>query len=337
MIKVGIYGATGYTGYEAVKILTAHPEAEVSFATSERYSGKRLSDVFACEHDLPLIPSLEAPLSQLDVVFLCLPHRVAMGFTKERIYGRGVRIIDLSADFRFDDAASYERWYRTQHVASELLREAVYGLPELYRDQIKGAELVANPGCYPTAVILGLCPLAEGKYLSEGAIIVDAKSGVSGAGRTPSERNLFVEVNENIVPYSIGHVHRHIGEMEQELAKLAGRECRVIFAPHLLPVNQGILCTIYVKLTEAMSEGEVVQIYRERFGDEKFVMVLEGKPAHLRYVYANNKCTIGIKRVDEEGNFIITSAIDNLIKGASGQAVQNMNIMFGLAEDCGLR
>jgi N-acetyl-gamma-glutamyl-phosphate reductase len=245
--------------------------------------------------------------------------------------------VDVSADFRLDTPESYRRWYGEEHGAPELLGEAVYGLSELYREEIAGARLVANPGCYPTSAILGLYPLAREGCLAEGPVIVDAKSGISGAGRSPNPRNLFVEVNENVVPYSIGHSHRHVGEMEQELAKVMGRSCQVVFSPQLVPLNQGILSTIYVELAEPMPEGEVLALYRECYRRERFILLLEGKPAHLKYTFANNMCAIGITQADEVGRHqVITSAIDNLIKGAAGQAVQNMNIMFGLPEDMGL-
>ena len=336
MIKVGIYGATGYSGFEAVKILARHPEAELVFATSERFAGQPISQAVPWECNLELVAAADAPLQSADVVMVCLPQGVRPELIPE-LLAQGTRVIDFRGDYRLRSVESYRRWYHAEHPAPELLPEAVYGLPELYRDKLPGARFVANPGCYPIGPILGLYPLAREGYLGDAPIIVDAKSGISGAGRAPGPRNLFCEVNENVIPYSIGHLHRHTGEIEQELSRAAGRPVASIFTPHLVPLNQGILCTIYVQLRKPLSEGEAIELYRELYEGERFISVLEGKPAHLKYTFANNGCAIGLHRADEEGQYlIVTSAIDNLIKGASGQAVQNMNAMFGLPEDCGL-
>lgn len=338
MLNIGILGATGYTGFELVKILARHPQARITFATSETYAGQRLSDVFPCPYDLPLIPSAEAALDDVDVAFLCLPHGASMDAVR-RVREAGVHAIDLSADFRLHDRATYERWYQTGHTAPELLEEAVYGLTELHRDEIREAGLVANPGCYPTGVVLGLYPLVQQGLLADGTIIVDAKSGVSGAGRKLSLTTHFVEVNENFSPYNIGRRHRHIPEMEQELNRLRIGDCglRIVFAPHLLPVNQGILSTMYVRLAEPWGEERLVDLYREAYTGEPFIHVLPaGRLATLRHVVYTNRCAISFARVDDAGNLIVVTAIDNLVKGASGQAVQNMNVMFGLEETLGL-
>ncbi len=337
MIGVGVYGATGYTGYELIKILWDHPEMELVFATSERMAGKRLADVFPCHDRTRLVSSMEAPVEEADAVFFCLPHGESMARVRE-IYDRHLKMVDLSADFRLRNAKSYQRWYGREHVAPDLLPEAVYGLPELYRERIRSASLVANPGCYPTSVILGVAPLARRGLLRSFRVIADSKSGASGAGRTPSRKILFVEVNENVLPYNIGRVHRHVGEMEQELSALANRKVDIIFSPHLVPLNVGIVSTLYVELDPGLAEDEVRRAYREAYAEEPFVRVLEkGTMAHLKYVANTNDCAISIHRVDDEGNYIIVSTIDNLIKGASGQAVQNMNVMFGWDESLGLR
>ncbi len=337
MLNIGIFGATGYTGYELIKILLNHPQSRIVFATSESYAGQRLSDVFACPYDdITLVPAAEAPLTDANLAFLCLPHAASMDKVAQ-VCAAGVRTIDLSADFRLTDPDAYEYWYNTPHTARELLKEAIYGLPEIYRSEIKEARLVANPGCYPTSVILALYPLAKNDLLAERRIIVDAKSGVSGAGRGLKLTTHFVEANENVSPYNIGHSHRHISEMEQELNRAGGGPYHVTFAPHLMPLNQGIVSTIYVKLKAGHSLDDLLNLYNRTYQDEPFVHVLPGgRLANLKYVVGTNRCVISLTQV-EDRHYIVVSAIDNLIKGASGQAVQNMNVMFGLDEGMGLK
>jgi N-acetyl-gamma-glutamyl-phosphate reductase len=255
----------------------------------------------------------------------------------QRLRTADVPTVDLSADFRLNSAADYERWYRAEHTATELLPEAVYGLPEFNRPAIQQAKLVGNPGCYPTSVLLGLGPVLQQGLLAEPRAIVDAKSGVSGAGRKLSLTTHFVEVNENFSPYNIGHTHRHISEMEQEAAKLAGDPIHVTFVPHLLPVSRGILSSIYVRTTQALGAEDWVALYRKAYAGEPFVEVLAaGRLAALHHVAHTNRCAISLTPVDGSDTLIIVSCIDNLIKGASGQAVQNMNLMLGLDERLGL-
>jgi N-acetyl-gamma-glutamyl-phosphate reductase len=334
-MRVGIYGATGYTGFELIRWLRRHPQAEIAFATSRTYAGQRLSDAFPTVDDLPLIDAAEADPSACDVVFLCLPHGPMTINTAQEVLAAGARVIDLSNDFRLRDPQSYARWFKHPHAAPELLAEAVYGLPELYRDRIATARLVANPGCYPTSVLLALLPLAQAGLL-DGQVIVDAKSGVSGAGRSLSLKTHFVEANENFAPYNIGHTHRHVAEMEQELAA-AGAPVHVIFSPHLLPVSRGILSTIYVRLAQDLDPAAVRALYTERYADEPFVSVLPpGQLPTLSHTTHSNRCVLGLHPVDDRGNWIITASEDNLVKGASGQALQNMNIMFNLPETTGL-
>ncbi len=334
MIKVGIVGASGYTGIELIKILMHHREATISFATSDSYVGKNLSDVFPCAYDIPLVAHEAAPLSQADVVFLALPHGASADFAK-RALDAGARVVDLSADFRLHDADAYKKWYGLDHHVPDLLPAAVYGLPEIHREEIKRARLVANPGCYPTSVILGLAPIVR-RGATDDAIIVDSKSGVSGAGRKPTLTTHFVEVNENLSPYNIGRVHRHLSEMEQEVQALRAGTA-LIFSPHLLPISRGILSTMYVRLKDHWSEASLRDLYTDAYRDEPFVRLLPpGQIATIAHSNYTNYCTISIHGVPELNQVIICSSIDNLIKGASGQAVQNMNLMFGCPEPTAL-
>ncbi len=337
MIRVGVFGATGYAGYELVHLLRRHPGTRLIFATSEQSAGGRLADSYPCPDDIALVRAEEAPLGEVDCVFCSLPHGASMA-TVRRAWQAGVRIVDLSADFRLRDAAVYQRWYKVAHEAPELLAEAVYGLPELHREAIRRARLVANPGCYPTSVILGCYPLAARGLLAGGHIIADSKSGVSGAGRSPSLTTHFCEANENLSPYNIGHVHRHIPEMEQSLSQAAGQPVRVTFAPHLVPVNRGMLSTLYVRVAEGHDAASLRALYRETYAGEPLVHVLpEGKIATMRWAEGTERCAISLHDAGAPGEAIVVAAIDNLGKGAAGQAVQNMNLMFGLEETTGLR
>lgn len=334
MIRVGIYGATGYTGMELVRILQRHPGAEIAFVASQSQAGKTLRQVFPAAPALPLIAGAEAPLDEVDVVFLCLPHAAAAE-TAVVALAAGVRVIDLSADFRLRDAAAYAHWYAHTHPAPELLAEAIYGLTEVCRADLPGARLVANPGCYPTSVLLALRPLLLSNVPLAGPIITDSKSGVSGAGRTPSQTSHFVEVADNFSPYKIGRVHRHLPEMEQAIGWWRASAPPLVFSPHLLPVPRGILSTIYVTLGADATEANLRALYGDAYAGEPFVEVLPaGELASLAHVTYTNRCAIGLTLVGR--TLILTSAIDNLIKGAAGQAVQNMNVMFGCAETAGL-
>ena len=332
-VKAGVIGASGYTGYELIKILGRHPSAEIIFASSTTSAGRRLSDLYPAGPDLQLIAADEAPLTDSDVVFLCLPHAAAAPMAMAAL-AAGARVVDLSADFRLRDAHLYERWYGQVHPAPDLLAEAVYGLSEFSRDLLPGARLVANPGCYPTSILLALRPLFLAS-LATGTIIADSKSGVSGAGRVPKQTTHFVEVADNFSPYKIGRNHRHLPEMEQELAKWQDGAPGLIFSPHLLPVPRGILSTIYAPLKPGVSEEAVLELYQSAYEGEPFVSVLPaGQTASLAHAVHTNRCVIGL--TSTAGMLILTSAIDNLIKGAAGQAVQNMNLMFGLPETAGL-
>lgn len=340
MVKIGIMGATGYTGLELLRLLQRHPAADIAWLTSESSAGQKLGDVFSVPPGLgrfPLVAAADADLAAVDLVFCCLPHAAAQAQVAAA-RSAGAKVIDLSADYRLHDPALYERWYGHAHRRRDLLAEAVYGLPELHRAEIAAAALIANPGCYPTSVILGLAPLARAGWLA-GTIIADSKSGVSGAGRQPSLKTHFVEANENLSPYSIGRAHRHLPEMEQELGVLneGCRQWNVVFSPHLVPVNRGMLSTIYVTLPEGVEEAEVRARYAAMYAGEPLTHLLPaGQVATFGHTAHTNTCAIGLTFVPEGRTLIVTSSIDNLGKGASGQAMQNMNVMFGLAETMGL-
>lgn len=336
MIKAGIYGASGYTGFETIKILQKHPNVEIVFATSESSAGQSLRDLYPVPWDIALIPAADAPLVQVDAVFCCLPHGASMP-TVIAARQAGVRVIDLSADFRLANPAVYQQWYNIPHEAPDMLAQAVYGIPEINRAQVQTANLLANPGCYPTSVLLALYPLLKAGLLhSTAPIIADSKSGVSGAGRKPSLKTHFVEVNENFSPYNIGQSHRHVAEMAQTITALGGPGHRLIFSPHLTPVSRGMLSTIYVSLAADLPAEAAHQLYEDTYTGEPFVWLLPpGQLATMAHTQFTNRCAVSITPVDAR-QLILCSSIDNLVKGAAGQAVQNFNVMFGLNETAGL-
>jgi N-acetyl-gamma-glutamyl-phosphate reductase len=338
MLRVSIVGATGYTGFELIRLLIGHPEVEISVLTSRQYAGDPISEVFPslrgriespCRE-----PSVEEVAAESDFVFTAVPHKTAMEVVSG-FHERGKRVVDLSADFRFRDHRVYERWYQP-HTCPELLKDAVYGLPELYRDPIKRAPIVGNPGCYPIGALLPLIPLVKGGVIDHEGIIIDSKSGVSGAGRELSLDTQFCEVNEGLKAYKILE-HRHCPEIEQELSGLAGRPLSVVFTPHLIPMSRGILTTIYCELPKRETTKSVLNRVEEFYREEPFVRVCpSGKFPNTGHVRGSNFCDIGLK-VDNQGKRLIAiSAIDNLMRGASGQAIYNMNIMCGFPEKMGL-
>jgi N-acetyl-gamma-glutamyl-phosphate reductase len=333
-VRVGVYGGSGYAGQDAVELLAKHPCAEVIFATSSTYAG--LPVPFT---DLVYVAPDSVDLTSVDAVFLALPH----GASARKAYearAAGVRVIDLSADLRLDTPESYRTWYGHEHPHPEMLAATPYGLPELYRDRLRGAEVIAAPGCYPTTTLLGLAPLLKAGWLSPGApIIVDAKSGVSGAGRDPKPNLHFVEVYGNFSPYNPGRAHRHVGEIEQEIARLDARAGMLIFTPHLLPVDRGLMASIYVHL-DAERPDAVAQdaqaLYEAAYTGEPLVTVLPpGQQAALKHVVRTNGCVISLTPIADKW-LHITSVTDNLRKGASGQAVQCFNLMYGFDETAGL-
>jgi len=339
-IRVGVLGATSYTGAELVRLLGFHPGASISYVSSQSYDGKTLSSVFpalAGICDDVLIPPHEAAALDADCVFSCLPHAASAELLLP-VIDRGIKVIDLSADFRLRDANVYKEWYcdanHPAHAAPHLLERAVFGLCEHYRDQIAKASIIANPGCYVTSVLLPLLPLYKGGVKIEW-VIADSKSGVSGAGRGLKQNTHFPEANENFSAYSIGRRHRHTPEIEQELSVAAGRPVTITFSPHLLPVNRGILSTIYLK-TET-GAAECADIVKRFYAGSDFVRVREASDLpQISYVARTNRCDIAFTGGGGGQPVIAVSALDNLLKGASGQALQNMNIMFGLKETTGL-
>jgi N-acetyl-gamma-glutamyl-phosphate reductase len=339
MLKVAIVGASGYTGIELVRLLLGHPELALTCVTSEQSAGKPLADVFPSVRDRcqlmlePLEPVRVA--EKADLIFTALPHKAAMEVVPTFLK-LGKRVVDLSADYRLHDAQTYAAWYEP-HLNPELLQKAVYGLPEIRRAKIATARLVANPGCYPTSIILGLAPLFKKGLAEPTSLIADSKSGVSGAGRAAKVDSLFCEVNEGFRAYGVGGVHRHLPEIEQELSLLAGTGVPLTFTPHLVPMARGILSTIYVTLTKTLSTAALLDIYRDFYAGEAFVRLLpEGSFPSTAHVRGSNFCDIGLTVDKRSGRLIVVSAIDNLVKGAAGQALQNMNILCGLPENLGL-
>jgi N-acetyl-gamma-glutamyl-phosphate reductase len=339
MLNVAIVGASGYTGIELVRLLIGHPELALTCVTSEQSAGKPLADVFPSVRDrcqLVLEPLEPVRIAEkADLIFTALPHKAAMEVVPTFLK-LGKRVVDLSADYRLHDAQTYAAWYEP-HLNPELLKQAVYGLPEIRRAKIATARLVANPGCYPTSIILGLAPLFKKGLAEPTSLIADSKSGVSGAGRAAKVDSLFCEVNEGFRAYGVGGVHRHLPEIEQELSLLAGTSVPLTFTPHLVPMARGILSTIYVTLTKTLSTAALLDIYRDFYRGEAFVRVLpEGSFPATAHVRGSNFCDIGLTIDRRSGRLIVVSAIDNLVKGAAGQALQNMNILCGLPENLGL-
>ncbi|HEY6011500.1 MAG TPA: N-acetyl-gamma-glutamyl-phosphate reductase, partial [Nitrospirota bacterium] len=338
-LNIAIVGSSGYTGGELMRILLNHPRATVTAITSEKSAGKPITSIFphlagltslVCE---PLDP--DAVAKKADLVFLALPHVTAQE-AAFRFHRLGKKVVDLSADYRIADPAVYEKWYEHAHQYPELLKTAVYGLPELHREKIKKASLIANPGCYPTSAILGLAPLLGKGIVDPKSIIVDSKSGVSGAGRSPALAYHYPEANEAFMAYKVG-AHRHTPEIEQEISLLEGAGIVISFTPHLVPMTRGILTTIYAKQTAPEDTAKLHARYREFYRQEPFVRLLPaGEFPNVRNVRGSNFCDIGVYADTRTGRAVVVTAIDNLVKGASGQAVQNMNLMMGFDETAGL-
>jgi len=340
--KVGVLGASGYTGSELVRMLLRHPRVEIALLTAERSAGKQMRDVFPqfSPFELPTLVALESVdwvAAGLDLIFCALPHATTQKVIKAIFAATpAAKIVDLSADFRLADTAAYAKWYGHEHQAPELQQQAVYGLVEIHRRDIKKAQLVANPGCYTSCAELPLIPLIKAKAIELDGIVVDAKSGMTGAGRAAKEAMLFSEVSEGFNAYGVGH-HRHMAELDQELSLAAGKEVIVSFTPHLLPMNRGILSTIYVRGRRGKTPEELHEVLSKFYAKEPFVHVLPfGQTPHTRHVRGSNMTFIGVAKDRVPGRAIVIAALDNLVKGASGQAIQNMNLVMGWPETAGL-
>ncbi len=335
MIKVGIVGGTGYTGVELLRLLALHPQVELRTITSRADAGEPVSQMFPSLRglvDLCFVHPDEAHLDQCDLVFFATPNGIAM-HQAPSLLDAGVKVIDLAADFRIQDVAEWEKWYGMSHACPDLVAEAVYGLPEVNREQIRQARLVANPGCYPTAVQLGFIPLLEAGLVDISGLIADSKSGVSGAGRKAEVGTLFAESSDNFKAYGVAG-HRHLPEIRQGLARVAQREVGLTFVPHLTPMIRGIHATLYGRLTR---DVDLQALFEQRYANEAFVDVMPaGSQPETRSVRGSNRCRIAVYRPQQGDTAVVLSVIDNLVKGAAGQAVQNMNIMFGLPESTAL-
>lgn len=338
-IKVGIVGGTGYTGVELLRLLALHPEAELSVITSRGEAGLPVADMFPSLRgrvDLVFTDPAQADLSQCDVVFFATPHGVAMS-QAQALVAAGVKVIDLAADFRLQDTAVFEKWYKLSHGCPDILADAVYGIPELYREKVRSAQVIGNPGCYPTTVLLGLAPLLEQGLIDLSVPIVsDSKSGVSGAGRKAEVATLFAEASDNMKAYGVAG-HRHHPEILAQLQELAGTPLQFIFVPHLVPLIRGMLSTIYVKLSDQGLKTDIQALYEARYQQEPFVDILPpGSLPETRTVRGGNQLRLALHPQPDSGYLTVIAVQDNLVKGAAGQAVQNMNIMFGLDERAGL-
>jgi len=336
--RVGIIGGTGYTGVELLRLLLLHPEVEVTAITSQKYAGLPIDQVFPSLTQRLRLKCEELSVDQIaekvDFIFAAVPHKTAME-TVPLFYQRGKKVVDLSADFRLKDPTVYERWY-FKHLCPELLSESVYGLPELHREEIRSAKIVGNPGCYPTGALIPLIPLLKHGIISSENIIADSKSGVSGAGRDVVLGSLFCEVNEGVKAYKIFD-HRHLPEIDQELSLLIQKRVEVTFVPHLIPMDRGILSTLYVRLIQKRKAEEILNVLREHYQNEPFVRVYpKGKLPNTKDVRGSNYCDIGLNVHESGERAVVVSAIDNVVKGASGQAIQNMNIMLSYPETLGI-
>lgn len=339
MLKVGIVGGTGYTGQELVRMLYSHPEVKIEGILTRSYAEEKFADIYSNLKGFTDIICEEfedrSIINRSDVIITALPHSLSAPIVMEA-YHKGKKVVDLGADFRFSNVEVYKSWYKVKHPCPELLKEAVYAIPEINRDEIKNAIIVGNPGCYPTCSILSIAPLLTEDFIDEHSIIIDAKTGVSGAGRSLKLGSHFCECNESIKAYGVAG-HRHLPEIEEQLTKISGKNVTASFTPHLVPMNRGILTTIYASLKKDVSLEELYQVYREFYRNEYFVRIMEkDKMPETRQVRNSNFCDIGIAVDEHAGKVIVCGVIDNLVKGASGQAIQNMNIICGLPEIMGL-
>ena len=337
-IQVGIVGATGYVGAELVRLLSAHPQVRIAALSSVSFEGKPLSAVYPSYYGLCDMEckTQEEVVEKSDVIFAALPHGLSQELAAECM-AKDKIMIDMGADFRLEKEEDYQEWYGGTFLDKELHRQAVYALPELFRDQIKGKRLISNPGCYTTAVPLAIGPALQAGLVEKAGIIADCKSGVTGAGRGLTQNTHFAELNEGLAPYKVA-THRHTPEIEQTLSHLAGEAVHITFVPHLLPVNRGILATVYGRLAPGVTEGKVREVYENFYWDEPFIRLLpKGRAADIKLVKYSNYCDVSLHLDPRTGTLVAVSALDNMVKGAAGQAVQNMNIVCGFPEDTGLR
>ena len=338
MIRAGVVGATGYAGAELVRLLSGHPGAKLAAISSVSFEGKPLSEVYPAYYHLcdMVCGTRSEVIEKSDVVFAALPHGLSQELAAE-CYTNGRVFIDLGADFRLENEEEYKEWYGGSYVHPDLHALAVYGLPELFREKIRGKKIIANPGCYTTAVPLALAPALRNGLIQKDGIIADCKSGVTGAGRSPSQNTHYPELNEGMSAYKVA-CHRHTPEMEQSLSRVAGAPVKVTFVPHLLPVNRGILATCYAKMTDGATMEQIQKAYHDAYDSEYFIRLLpQGREADIKNVRCSNFCDISLHIDSRTDTFIAISAIDNMVKGAAGQAVQNMNLAFGIEETAGLR
>ncbi len=338
MIRAGIYGGSGYTGQRLAYYLSRHPQVEISFITSRQDKGKRISDLYgSLGHicDLVFSDPQDVMGIDIDILFSCAPDQTSMQVVPG-FYDRGISIVDLAGDYRMDSAEAYRYWYGEPHGSPDYIDRAVYGLTEIYRDRIRGSKFVSNPGCYPTSAILGLFPLLRAGLIVCDTIHVNSISGISGAGRTLKMFKHFYEADSNVMPYGLGRSHKHVGEIEQELSKIAGESCMITFAPHVAPMKTGIVSTILATLKKPLTKIEIDQLYHETYDGEFFVRYQSDSVPESKFVADTNFCDIGTSLAEGTDKVIIVSTICNLGKGASGQAVQNMNVMFGFDEKDGL-
>lgn len=338
MIRVGIVGVSGYAGAQLLHLLLQHKEVEVKFIAAHSKAGEEIGDLYGnfvgkFSQNCCTFQEAYEQFDEIDLVFTALPHGKSADAVK-LAFDKGIKVIDLGADFRLDDAQEYEKWYKVPFQHEELINESVYALPEINREEIKDKKVIANPGCYATASILGTYPLIKEGLIEEDSIIIDAKSGTSGAGRSEKIGNLYCEVNESIKAYSVAN-HRHTAEIEQELTRVANDKINLLFTPHLVPMNRGILSVIYGKLKKGVTKEDIINAFEKNYKDEYFIRLLKTTP-ETRWVKGTNFCDIGIEVDERTGRVIVMSAIDNLMKGAASQAVQNMNLIFGLDEKEGL-
>ena len=337
-IKAGVIGATGYAGVELVRLLLGHPLAELSAVSSVSFEGKKLSEIYPSLYQIcdMVLTDEEDVIKKSDIVFTSVPSGISESIA-EKCIRKGAKMIDLGADFRLKDEAAYKEWYGKAYISPKLHQNSVYCIPELHRERVSPAvSIVGNPGCYPTSIALGLAPAVRAGLIQTQGIIIDAKSGVTGAGRSLSQNTHFPDCNESFSPYKVA-AHRHTPEIEQTLSEICGTKATVTFVPHLLPVSRGIVSTIYTSLSENTNYQSIRKIYEEYYDNERFVRVLpEGQTANLKRVAYSNYCDISLHADSRANRLVIVSAIDNMVKGAAGQAIQNMNLLFGWEEGTGL-